>query len=92
MVQDPNSIDFKTEEKCLKEKIKKTERILRGMQRRIQKKLDKVHIDYRDSDFNLKIVKMRQHENHLIEALKIMKFDENQVKHFHVDQKKDDVV
>lgn len=86
MVIDPNSVDLKSEQKCLRNQLKKSKKLLRKIQKRIDKLRAKVHIDDRDSGFYMKINELRRHENHLIKLIDILTFDEKSSKHFHIDR------
>ena len=88
MVQTPTTLDLKTEKVCMKKQIVKAKKLLKKMQFRIEKKLATVDIEQRDSAFYLKINEFRQHETHLTDLISILRFDEKNVKHFHIDVKK----
>lgn len=84
MVQVPTTLDLHSEKVCMKKQIKKSNKLLKKIQFRIEKKLAGTPIDLRDSAFYMKINEYRMHERHLEDLVSILKFDEKSVKHFHI--------
>ena len=84
MVQTPTTLDLHSEKVCMKKQIKKSNKLLKKIQYRIEKKLAGTYIDNRDSGFYKKINEYRQHERHLQDLVSILRFDEKSVKHFHI--------
>lgn len=86
MVQEPTTLDLRTEKVCMKNQIKKARKLLRKIQKRIEKKLASTDIESRDSAFYMKINEFRMHEKHLQDVINILTFDEKSVNHFHIDK------